>query len=447
MGAKTTAAIEGGLILAIAFLVFWLSPVLQSGDSQYSMLLSENLIRYHSTFLDRYVFPGPVETPKNGAPPDKLNAVDGETYQIGRINGHVVYLFPNGSSVLSVPFVAVANRAGWHTFRPDNTYDEQGDLRIQKTLAAFLMALLTVVIFATGLYMLPRGWSAFIAGAFALGTPIWSTASRGMWSQTWLVLLEGLLIFQLVKCERGASKFRPIIIATFLSWMCFVRPTAAIPCLCVTVYVVAAHREHLLTYVICGMLWFAAFIGYSELTFGQLLPGYYSGTRLQFEHFVTALGGTLISPSRGLLVFVPMIVFILYRVARYWNGLPMRRLAVLALGTIALQAISVAGFGKWWGGYSYGPRLLIDTVPWLALLAMQGIAANSAGKRIPVKPWELTVGAILISLSVAINARGALSFRTQWWNAVVDVDNHPERVFDWSYPQFMAGLIAPPKYQ
>ena len=47
---------------------------------------------------------------------------------------------------------------------------------------------------------------------------------------------------------------------------------------------------------------------------------------------------------------------------------------------------------------------------------------------------------------IAINGRGAFSSSTQQWSTVVDIDNYPERAFDWSYPQFAAGLVSPPDY-
>ena len=57
---------------------------------------------------------------------------------------------------------------------------------------------------------------------------------------------------------------------------------------------------------------------------------------------------------------------------------------------------------------------------------------------------ELTVGAVLLVLSVAINARGALSWDTALWNPFpVNVDQRPERLWDWSEPQFLAGAIKP----
>ena len=428
-------------LLLITFLVFFLSPVLQVGDSRYSMLLSENIIRYHSTHLNRYTFPGPVEELDRSVPPTNADARNTRTYQLGRVKGNVVYLFPNGSSILSLPFIAAASWLGWNFFPPGGAYDEHAEVGIEKILAAILMAVLTFVIFRTGLHMLGTAESVVIAVGAAFGTQIWSTTSRAMWSHTWLILLEAVVILDLLRCEEDETGLHPILLATLLSWMYFVRPTAAVVIACLTVYVILFHRRDFLLYAATGGLWFVGFVGYAQITFGEFLPGYFSASRLEFRNFATALQGVLISPSRGLFIFVPIAVFVIYRVARYWRALPHRRLAALALITFVLQILTAAGFPKWWGGWSYGPRLLSDAVPWLVLLAILGQKA-AASEAISLRGrLELAAAAVLLALSIWINGRGALSWATGTWNAAVDIDHHPERAFDWSRPQFLAGLI------
>jgi hypothetical protein len=90
--------------------------------------------------------------------------------------------------VLSAPYVALMNASGVSAANPDQTFNEKGEETIQRSLAALLMALLAVV-FKTSRMLLPVGWSAVVALGGAFGTQIWSTASRGVWSQTWEALL------------------------------------------------------------------------------------------------------------------------------------------------------------------------------------------------------------------------------------------------------------------
>jgi hypothetical protein len=56
---------------------------------------------------------------------------------------------------------------------------------------------------------------------------------------------------------------------------------------------------------------------------------------------------------------------------------------------------------------------------------------------------ELAVGGTLLILSVVIHARGAMSWDTVLWNYFpVDVDRRPQRLWDWSQPQLLAGAVT-----
>jgi hypothetical protein len=149
------------------------------------------------------------------------------------------------------------------------------------------------------------------------------------------------------------------------------------------------------------------------------------------------------------IVFVPVLFFVAYLVKHYWPQLPHRPLAVLAIAVISVHQVVLTGDAKWWGGYTYGPRLSTDLVPWFVLLAIVGLKslldekaasdATSASLRNRHRA-ALGIGALLLALSIAINGRGACSATTTDWNFQVEVDQHPESVWNWRIPQFLAGL-------
>jgi len=429
-------------LFLLAFAVFGLSRNLDVGDSAFSMLLSESILHRRSVFLDGYKFPGEIPHLERAVPP--IGPQGSALFQLGIVNGHVICLFPHGTSFLSLPFVAVANLLGVHTANAQGRYNGRGEFIIQKALATFLMALLTVITYWTARVLLPAGESAIIAIVCAFGTQVWSSASRGMWSSTWLILLAQIAILELLRSEVSERPPRAATLATILSWMYFCRPTASIPIAVLSVYVFWFHRRSFIVYAATGAAWAIAFFMYSLLAFGTWIPGYYAGSRLTFHDLPVHLAGLLVSPSRGLFVFVPVTGFVLYRVARYWRWLPERRLAGAAILVVALLTLATAGYSEWWGGWAYGPRVLTDTVPWFALLAILGLAAAPP---LPVRKLgrvEACIGLALAACSIAINARGAFP-QTNRWNVVADIDHHPERAFDWSYPQFLAGLISPPQ--
>jgi hypothetical protein len=430
-------------LFALTYLVFCISPIVDTSDSMYSLALSESILHEHSTHLNQYYFPEDIPVLQVSTPPMDDPSYP-HTYQLGNLNGNIVYVYPNGSSILSIPFVAFMNAVGTTVF-VDHRYSRSNELTIQKMLAALLMAILTCLVFRIASLMLPTLPSTIIAVGFAFGTQVWSTGTRSLWSHTWYIMLGGVAAYQILSVELKRSAPRPMLLATVLSWMYFTRPTGAIPIVCVTVFVLLHHRETIAAFATTGFSWFAGFIAYSWLTFGEMVPGYYR-TRFDLSHFPIGFYGSLFSPSRGLFIYVPVLGFLVYLIVRHWRTLPQRRVALLAI-TIAMgNLITVAAYPCWWGSFCYGARLMIDSLPWLALLAILGCAAATTARNSIFTRAELAAAFALLALSIAINARGAFSIATQQWSTVVDVDKHPEHVFDWSYPQFAAGLVTPPEY-
>ena len=131
--------------------------------------------------------------------------------------------------------------------------------------------------FHTASLMLPITWSCVVALGAAFGTQIWSTATRGLWSHTWEIFLLGLAVDSILQSDHGRAPMHPVWLATLLAWSYFVRPTGSVPIAVVTIYLLLAHRAIVITYVITGAIWLAAFVAYSSRVFGTWLPPYYFG--------------------------------------------------------------------------------------------------------------------------------------------------------------------------
>ncbi len=356
----------------ITLIIFLASPVLQMNDSLYSMLTAESLIQNFSPDLNSYSIPDfEADLP--------FATVRGHhAYQLVRINGKLLYGFPHGSSVLSAPFVALMNLFGVSAATGDRKFNLRGEVVTQKILAAILSASLVTVLFWTAGLVLSLPSSAVIALGAGLGTQVWSTASRGMWSHTWEIALGSMVVYLLLAAEIRKTPLRAVQLATLLSWMFFVRPTAVVPVICVSTYILLRRPKEFAIFATAGALWLAAFIGYSIQIFGTYFPFYYTSyyppPTVHFNPRL-ALYATLLSPSRGIFILSPITGWALFLVMKYRRFIRPRSLTIMALSTITgvwLVNLSQPG---WWGGACYGPRYLTDAMPWFVLLAIMGVAA------------------------------------------------------------------------
>lgn len=436
-------------IFILALLVFLKSPVHQMADSRYALVLTESLMRHGSFDLARYFQP-PLDPQKfpNLAP-------NGYPMNVQTWNGRVYYGGSIGTSVLSVPFVIVLHHLGVSSFNADGSYNAWGEENTQAIIAAVLMAALAVVWYLTSRLLLPVGASVAIASSAALGTQVWSTASRALWSHTWLIFLLGLVIWMLAKAELKPEKLRPMLLATPLSWMYLVRPTAGLPIIAVSLYVLVIRRAPMGGYLLTVAAWLMPLVAWSQHVYGQILAPYYTPDLYVRRNtgFWQGLHGVLLSPSRGLLPCVPIALVVVYLVVRYRRTLRFRSLAWLGFSVISLQIGLLARYWIWDGASSIGPRYLTDVVPWFVLLAILGVraradalGANTRAPRRLSRYAELLAGSVLLALSVFINGLSATSPAVWRWNAYIapDAQERRPRIMDWRYPQWLAGMIPPP---
>jgi hypothetical protein len=439
-----TEIISAGLIFVACFLIFWLSPVHQVTDSSYSMLLSESLLHHGSFELDNYAIPhgDPVWIP--------FYFRNGDIYQLELVNGRLYYHLPPGTSILSIPFVAVMNTFGISAANPDRTHNPAGEERIEIILAAILMAALACVFFYTARLVLPAWWCAVISLGGTLGTQIWSTASRGLWNETWGTLLLAIVLRMLLKQDLSRGSKSPVLLGTVVSWLYFVRPTYSIHIFAITVYLALYHRQHLGRYLITGVAWLAGFMIYSWHIYHQLVPSYYRASRLDFAVVLPGLAGNLFSPSRGVLVCVPITLFVGYLLVRYRHEIKSPKLVLIALFVIVTHLFVTSASRQWWGGHAFGARFTTGLVPWFVLLAIIGIQAmlvsRVSGSSAKIsRQMELAAGAAFLLLSITINGLGAIDRSTWEWNMrPSNIDQHSERLWDWRQPQFLAGFLRAP---
>jgi hypothetical protein len=112
------------------------------------------------------------------------------------------------------------------------------------------------------------------------------------------------------------------------------------------------------------------------------------------------LAGQLISPGKSIFLYSPILIAALFGIPSLFRR--DRATALLALGVVAAYPLLYAGWFMWWGGWSWGPRFLVPTLPFLCLFLAPVVDwALRPGHR-----WAMGVLLVLGLLSVGIQVLG-----------------------------------------
>jgi hypothetical protein len=426
----------GLLLFAVSAGVYLESSTRGFLDPKYALLTTQSLLERGSWDLAPYFADGACDP---AAPPTQFRK---DAWQLFCVRGQLLYIYPPGASVLSMPLVALLRWSGRSAVGADGRYDLGGELALHDRACAVLTALTVVLIFAAARRELPRGASAALALLAAFGTTLWSIASQQMWSHTWSALLFAATLVELQRWESGDRR-RPLWLGALLVAAFWCRPTNAVLAACTTLFVAWRHRAALPRLVVAGGLGLAAYFTWSWSLFASPLPLYVSRTGA--SSFGTAaalevLAGVFFAPTVGLFVFTPVLLVVVAWLFRH--GLPRERralagwaLAVVVLG-IAPFALRSAG----WGGGPRAPRFFTEFVP---LLAWLGALAWRARREAPAswRPARFAGSALAVGLAVAsVAAQGitATRFGTPWndplsaLRLVEGAPYEPEKIWLWS---------------
>ena len=401
-----------------SFLVTFNAPVkYTSSDSRFSLLTSLALLEGKGVRLDDYFHPEAVDT----------------YYQIRRENGHLYNYNALGTSIVAAPFVALANLRG------DSVRYEEMDRSLQTTLAALCVTATFLLLYLIGRAFVDVGDSLLIASAFTFGSQVMSTMGSALWNfDCEVVVLLGTLLLVLRTTTWPAQRAAALGALLLLAYLC--RPTASIATVALLAAVFRRDRRAAIIGAAVFGIGLAVFMAWSLREYHMLLPWYYAGGRLALGHIGTAVYGNLASPARGLLVYCPYLLVVV--VALAWTARTWRTSAPawLALGWATTLFLAVSSSSaQWWGGFGFGPRLLTDIVPPLALLTAGAFAAMRQQLAASLVRRVATVFGVLMAVAILFHTyQGLYNGSTVKWNESPNIDQHPEYLFDWRHPQFLA---------
>lgn len=355
-------------------------------------------------------------------------------YEIEEIGGHYYSTFPVGSSILALPMVL-----GFKLFSGFDDSIQEIPKYTEVFISSIFVAITAVLLFLIARKRIKNELLAAVpALVFAFCTSAWSIAGSALWQHSPSMMLLALALYMIISAEETP---RIIQFASLpLAFAYVVRPTNAIPIALLTIFVLFQYRRFFLRYLLWGLTVAVPFVTFNLLVYGSILSNYYLPQRLgSNSSLFEALAGNLISPSRGLFIFSPVLLFAILGMAIKIRKGDFQSLDFFLAGIIILHWIVISTFDPWWAGHSFGPRFFTDILPFLIYFLIPFV--SYLGEQGTIWKKALAATFVVFALfSLIVQHRGATCEQVQDWNVHPDVYENQERLWDWSDIPYMSGI-------
>ncbi len=333
-------------------------------------------------------------------------------YWFRLVHGRVVSNYPVLPGILNVPVYAAARLAHVDLYRHRFFFS---------MLTASGIAALSVLFLYLALKRVCRSEKEALLFAliYAFGTTVWSVASRGLFQHGPSVLFLSIALWALY---RGGGSIP--IAGLALSLAVINRPTNVLIALPLALYVLRYERRRFAAFLALALPAALFHVWYANAYWGSPFSSAQDVSRANFAGaFGKGLAGLLVSPSRGLFVFTPVFLFALPAGAAAFRTAPPgsrrlpRYLVAGVLTTIGLYSF----WTMWWGGHTFGYRLITEVAPLLTILVASYWPAVARSRA------ATAALGLAIVLSLYVHFLGAMVFPSGFNNGL---DQHPERLWD-----------------
>lgn len=288
-----------------------------------------------------------------------------------------------------------------------------------KLVASLCVAGSAALLFLTAARFVSLAPALIVALSYGLGTCVWSTGSQALWQHGPNELYLALGTYFLVRTGEGARWGALCGLAFAAATWC--RPTGGLVVVAVGVYLLLTDRRTLLAFILAGLPLAIALVSYSTYYFGSPLEfGQLKMQQVAIDKTGSSeiwqtpvwygLIALLLSPSRGLLIYSPFLVFAMVGVVAAWRDRRFVALRPLSVAILAIWVLEARHF-DWWGGWSFGYRHIVDTVPLLCAFLIP------VGEMI-VGRWRWrAIYVPLVAWSIFVQVLGAFAYNLGGWNA------------------------------
>jgi hypothetical protein len=336
---------------------------------------------------------------------------------------------------------------------------ESQRLIYEKTSAAILASVSSVLLFSTLKMRFRPSIALVITIIFGFATTTWAISSQALWQHgvvnfTFLGGLYSTLKAQACDAKNYGSslvdRFKQFLRRR--SWFLFLagiccglllgaRPTSSLYLLPILGYALITQFRNI-GFFFLGLLSYVPILWWNLHYFGSWMGGYATMPGFnRLDSFWTAFPGILLSPSRGILVYSPILIFALPGCILLIKGLKRSQKILvdrLFLGLFFISICIVSSYfsvAAWWAGWSYGPRFLTDALPSFCL--MIAYCVEFFTQKMIQSYWQtlgkiLFIATLIFSMGTQVLAIGLTSDAGDWNALPYSVDIQNERLWDWS---------------
>lgn len=423
------------LIFIVCLTIYLINGrTISSGDSVPNTILIFNLLENHTFNLDAFR--------------ESYFVKNGIYYSFAESpNGHLTSAYPIGVALLTSPLYLIFYVILKIFHIPVNlTHDSFEFYRIflEKMAASITAAISVVFFYLASTLKFKKNVALLSTFIFAFATNTWMISSQGLWQHGLSNFSVIIIIFCLLKANHINRKKYKIILLIISGIFCgllpIIRPTSTLFLIAALLYSFKIYRRYSI-FLILGMVSAIPGLLWNLYYFGKLIGGYsiithfYSFTG---KTFVESSLGTLISPSRGIFVFSPIILYSFfgaYKVLRLRNYKDEKLMVVMAFAALGIF-FNYCFYTFWWAGYCYGSRFMTDILPVNCYLINYYIddflnTSKPFWNQEFIYKFKRLLFLLIVVISLFVQIVGAFGDKGVYWSvSPLKLENYPSRLWD-----------------
>ncbi len=404
------------LFLGVFLFYFNTSYTPTPSDTISTLFLPVAFLNGHGFYLDS-LYPFFLQHAPSG-----LDA-NNTPYYLFLQKGHYISFYPVWSAILSLPFYFFPTLIAPIT--PENI--EQTYLLVVslgKFSASFFTAFSVLFVYKSLRYYLKENEALIVSIFYAFGTSSLPISSQQIWQHGPTQFLMALALFLLVRADKR-GRLSPLL-GLVLSIAVITRFSTIVPVAFIALYVLIFYRSSFIKFVawtvpaVLFLVWYNFTFLENPLSFGG-----YEKVKPFETPLLEGLAGVLFAPNKGLFIYSPFFLFIFLSFFRIFF-VQKRRFFLLIGVCIVSFTILTAKWTHWHGGWSFGPRLMVDIAPFMVFLLVPLFTNGILRKKIFLFLfWFLGILSILIQLIGLVYGKNV-----SWYMAVATTSSSTSYLWD-----------------